>query len=132
MPKSDYIKAKDAEFNAQLQTFKNNIGDYSTLLGLSTDQVNGQAADAAYFDQVLCCQDIAGNHSQQRTAWKNIIRDGGDVPASGAPVAPTYPSSATAVAPGVNRRFRDLCQIIKAHPAHNDGISEALGILGDV
>lgn len=36
-----------------------------------------------------------------------------------------------AVAPGVERRFRDLCQLIKTHPAYNDPIGEALGIQGD-
>lgn len=35
MPKHDPIKSRDAEFNAQLQTFKNNIGAYKVLLGLT-------------------------------------------------------------------------------------------------
>ena len=130
MPKIHYIKRKDADFADQLLTFKNNIGDYSALLGLSAAQVSAQAADTAYFDQVFCCQDIADKHAQQRTAWKNIIRKGGDVPATGIPVAPTYPSTATAVAPGVEQRFRDLVAIIKAHPAYNEGIGQALGIEG--
>ena len=131
MAKADYIKKKETDFAAQLITFKNNIGDYKVLLGLTTDQVNAQAADADYFNQVICCQDIAANHAQQRTAWKNIVRHGGDVPATGIPVAPTYPSAIVAVAPGVEARFRDLCNLIKAHPAHNDGISAALGISGE-
>jgi hypothetical protein len=131
MPKHDLIKAKDADFAAQLLTCKNNLGAYSALLGLTADQVSAQGADADYFNQAVCCQDIADKHAQQRTAWKNIIRKGGDVPASGAPAAPTYPSAVPAVAPGVERRFRDLCGIIKTHPAHNDAMSEALGIQGD-
>ncbi|MBL9143920.1 MAG: hypothetical protein JNM99_09590 [Verrucomicrobiaceae bacterium] len=131
MPKSDAIKSKDADFVAQLLTFKNNIGAYATLLGLTPAQVSAQAADADYFNQVTCCQDIAEKHAQQRTAWKNYIRDGGDVPASGAPVAPTYPSTATAVAPGVEKRFRDLARLIKSHPSYNTGIGEALGIEGN-
>ncbi len=45
-------------------------------------------------------------------------------------MAPTYPSTATAVAPGVEQRFRDLVAIIKAHPAYNEGIGQALGIEG--
>jgi hypothetical protein len=130
MPKSDHIKSRDAEFLAQLLTFKNNIGAYATLLGLTTTQTDAQAADADYLNQVLCCQDVAEKHAQQRTAWKVYIRDGGDVPASGAPVAPTYPSGVTAVAPGVEKRFRDLVRLIKAHPAYNTGIGEALGIQG--
>ena len=132
MAKTDPIEKKDADFADQLLTFKNNIGDYKVLLGLTTVQVDAQAADADYFNQVFCCQDLADNHAKQRTAWKNITRFGGDVPATGAPVAPTYPSAAVAVAPGVEKRFRDLCNLIKAHPAYNDGIGAALGIEGAV
>lgn len=132
MAKSDPIKKKDADFAAQLLTFKNNIGDYDALFGLTPAQVSAQAADADYFNQVFCCQDIASNHSQQRTAWKNIIRQGGDVPATGIPVAPTYPGAVVAVAPGVEKRFRDLCNLIKSHPAYNEGIGQALGIEGEI
>ena len=70
-------------------------------------------------------------NAQQRTEWKIIIRDGGTAPASGAPVAPTYPSAATPVAPGIEKRFRDLCRIIKAHPSYNTAIGDALGIVGE-
>lgn len=131
MAKSDYIKKKETDFAAQLLTFKNNIGDYSVLFGLSAVQVSAQAADVDYFNQVVCCKDIADKHAQQRTAWRNIIRKGGDVPATGVPVVPTYPSGALAVAPGVEKRFRDLCNLIKSHPAYNAGIGEALGIEGE-
>lgn len=132
MAKTDPIEKKDADFAAQLLTFKNNIGDYKTLLDLTTAQVDAQAADADYFNQVFCCQDIADNHAKQRTAWKKITRYGGDVPATGLPVAPTYPTAAPPVAPGVEKRFRDLANLIKANPAYNDGIGAALGIEGAI
>lgn len=130
MPKHDHIKNRDADFNAQLQTFKNNIGAYATLLGLTAPQIAAQAADADYFNQLLCCQDVASNYAQQQTEWKNILRSGGTAPSSGAPVPPTYPSAATPVAPGIERRFRDLANLIKAHPNYNTAIGEALGIEG--
>lgn len=132
MAKTDPIEKKDADFAAQLLTFKNNIGDYKTLFGLTTAQVDAQAADADYFNQVFCCQDIAEKHAKQRTAWKNIVRFGGDVPSTGIPVAPTYPSAIVAVAAGVEKRFRDMVNLIKAHPAYNEGIGAALGIEGEV
>lgn len=131
MPKHDHVKAKDADFNAQLQTFKNNIGAYKVLLGLTDAQIASQAADADYFNQLLCCADISNNHTQQQTGWKNIIRHGGTGPVSGAPVPPTYPSAATPVPPGIEKRFRDLANLIKAHPNYNTAIGEALGIEGD-
>ena len=79
----------------------------------------------------FCCQDIADKHAQQRTAGKTSSVTAGDGPASGAPVAPIYPDAVVPVAPGVERRFRDLVKVIKSHPANNDAMSEALGIQGD-
>ena len=46
MPKIDYIKKSDDEFAAQLNTYKNNLGSYSTTLGVSAAQVTAQAGDA--------------------------------------------------------------------------------------
>src|ERR1039457_5429174 len=46
MAKSDYIATNDDAFNAQLQTFKNGIGSYSVLLGLTAAQIAAQAAVA--------------------------------------------------------------------------------------
>lgn len=130
MPKSDFIKHKDGEFSAQLTAFKTSIGAYATTLGVSAGQVTAQAADADYFAYVLACQQIADAHAQQRTAWKDLIRDGGTPPAAGAPVAPVFPTAVAAVAPGIEPRFRALVKQIKAHANYNTAIGEALGIEG--
>ena len=130
MPKSDYIKNRDAEFSAQLNTFKLNIGPYVATFGLTPEQVAAQAADAAYFAYALACQEVCINGSQQWTAWKDLIREGGTPPASGAPAGGVLPAAVPAVAPGVEVRFRALVKMIKAHPAYNEGIGQALGIEG--
>jgi hypothetical protein len=130
MAKTDYIEQNDDAFNKQLQTFKNTIPNYSTLLGVAAAQMTAQAADAAYFDYNLKCASIMVNSSQQWTGWKNLERDGGTPPASGAPIAPVLPTVVTAVAPGVESRFRALVQLIKANPNYNPTIGEALGIEG--
>jgi len=128
MPKSDYIKKRDADFSAQLTLFKNGIGDYVTTFGLTTGQVTGQANDALYFAYVLAFQDIYIQSGQQWTAWKDSIREGGG--AATPPATPTLPTAVTSVAPGIEKRFRDLVKIIKAHPAYTTAIGEALGIEG--
>lgn len=128
MPKSDYIKKRDADFSAQLTLFKNGIGDYVTTFGLTTGQVTGQANDALYFAYVLALQDIYIQGGQQWTAWKDAIREGGG--AATPPATPTLPTAVTPVAPGIEKRFRDLVKIIKAHPAYTTAIGEALGIEG--
>jgi hypothetical protein len=128
MPKSDYIKKRDEEFSAQLTLFKHNIGDYAATFGLSTAQVTSQANDAAYFAYVLAMQDIHIQSGEQWTAWKDSIRGGGG--AATPPAAPTLPAAVTPVAPGIERRFRDLVRMIKAHPAYTAAIGELLGIEG--
>ena len=132
MPKSDYIPNPDAAFSAQLQTFKNNIGGYAALLGVSAAQIAAQAADAAYLAYVLACNDAVQNSAQQWTAWKNLLRGGGTAPAAGAPLATVFPATVAAVALGIEVRVRALCQQIKLHPNYNEGIGEALGIEGAV
>ena len=132
MAKSDYIKNRDAEFSNQLGTFKLNIGGYSTTLALTLDQITDQAADADYFAYTVACQNICAQCAQQWTTWRDLIREGGTPPASGAPVEAVFPTAVPAVPPGVEVRFRALVKQIKAHPAYNPGIGEVLGIEGAV
>ena len=130
MAKTDYIQTNDDAFNLQLQTFKHGIGGYSALLGLSAAQLTAQAADAGYFDYALKCLAVMSNGSQQWTAWKSLTRGGGTAPASGAPVAPVFPTAVAAVAPGVEARYRALVQSIKANANYNAALGQALGIEG--
>lgn len=130
MAKADYIYTNDNAFAAQMQTFKNNISGYATLLGVSAGQVTGQAADADYIGYAVACQQAMGNGSQQWTGWKNITRGGGIVPPTGTPILPVFPTSVPAVTPGVEARFRALVKQIKANSNYNSSIGEALGIEG--
>jgi hypothetical protein len=62
--------------------------------------------------------------------WRTVIRSGGDLPPSGAPVAPVLPTAVPAVAPGIEVRYRALVKQIKSNPAYNEAIGAALGIEG--
>lgn len=130
MPKSSSINPADEGFGAQIQTFKNVIPSYATTLGLSPAVITAQAADADYFSYSLQCQQIMLAGSRQWTAWKDLLRYGGDLPPSGAPVAPVFPTAVPPVAAGIEPRFRALVKQIKAHPSYNTAIGEALGIEG--
>jgi hypothetical protein len=130
MAKSDYINQNDDAFAAQLQAFKNAVVAYAVLLGLTPAQVAAQAADADYFSYVLVCRDIIRNASGQWSNWKTLLRAGGDLPPSGAPVDPVLPAAVPAVAPGVEVRFRALVKQIKGSAAYNEAIGAALGIEG--
>lgn len=130
MPKSSSINPADEGFGSQLQTFKNAIPLYATTLGLTPAAVTAQAADADYYSFTLQSQQIMLGASRQWTAWKDLVRYGGDLPPSGAPVAPVLPAAVPPVAPGIEPRFRALVKQIKAHPSYNAAMGEALGIEG--
>jgi hypothetical protein len=130
MPKANYIAGNDDAFAAQLNLFKNNIGGYSAVLGLTPAQIAAQAADANCFTYTLQCQEAMQNGAQQWTSWKDLLRDGGTPPMSGAPVAPTLPVAVPPVTLGVEVRFRALVKQIKANTNYNEAMGEALGIEG--
>ena len=130
MAKTAYLNKGDDAFGAQLNTFKNNIGGYAAILGLTPAQTAAQAADAGYFNYILQCQAVMQNGAQQWTAWKILERMGGTSPATGVPVAPVFPAAVAAVTPGIEARFRALVQQIKANDNYNTGMGEALGIEG--
>jgi hypothetical protein len=130
MPKSDYIAYKDEAFAAQLQAFKTAIPGYATILGVTPAQVAAQAADADYFSYVLAGAQLMRNSATQWVGWKDLVRDGGDTPPSGAPTTPPLPPAVPPVAPGVEARFRALVKQIRLSPAYNEAIGAALGIEG--
>jgi hypothetical protein len=128
--KSDYVKANKAAFGLQLTTFKDNIGPYATLLGLTAPEIASQSADAVNYNYVIGCGMSVEQASQQWSMWEKLIRHGGTAPASGAPVLPTLGAAPAPVELGIEERFRTLVRRIKAHPNYNASIGDALGIEG--
>jgi hypothetical protein len=130
MSKRDYLKDADVAFAAQMVQFKENIGHYAPVLNLLAAEVTLQAADADYFAYCVACQGVFQAGSQQWTRWKNLIRDGGNPPSTGAPVFPTFPEAVPAVAPGIEDRFRALVREVKGNTKYNEAMGKALGIEG--
>lgn len=127
--KSPAVKQPDSEFGAQLKTFKDNIGSYSTL-GLTPAQITAQAADADYYNYVLECQAVIQNDAREWSAWKRLVRRGKG--ASTPPAAPTLPTPVPPVAPGIETRFRALMNQAKTNANYNEPVGKALGIEGSV
>lgn len=130
MPRESYIKTNDDEFNAQLTTFANTIGNYVAVLGLDLTLVAAQADDAAYFKYVLTRQNMMRNATLQATTWKDTARFGGAASITGEPATPTFPAPVAPVAPGIEPRFRALAQSIKTNANSNEAMWDALGING--
>ena len=130
MPKSDFVSKSSADFSNQLNQCKAGLVTYGATLGLSPAQIQQQSDDADYYDYLQASQQMTLSASQEWTAWKKLMRDGGanstaqpqsiNLPA----VPPTVP------APGIEVRFRALVKFIKASPSYNVAIGEALGIEG--
>ena len=128
MAKNDPVSKADLAFSKQMLTFKNAIGSYATLLGVTPAQVAQQAADADYFAYAITCQTAQQAAAQAWTAWRNTMRRGG-ANAEGAPrpvVLPPVP----AVVPdaGIEARFRALIRQVKAAAGYNPPMGKALGI----
>ena len=130
MPKSDFIEPNDDAFAAQLALCKAALPAYAAALDLSPARISAQAADADAFAWVIAAQGAMQQAALQWTGWKNLSRQGGALPPSGAPVAPVLPAAPPAVDPGIEPRFRALARQIKAHAAYNEALGKALGIEG--
>lgn len=122
------LDQRDSRLAAELEAFKNAIGPYATRLGISPDQVAAHAADTDYFNYTLAVQDLVANSSKQWSGWKTLLRDGGNLPATGTPQPPAFPAAPPPVAPGVESRFRALVRQIKVNANYNPSIGAALGL----
>ena len=128
MAKTINLDQRDNQLAAELEAFRNAIGPYASRLGLSPEQVAAQAADAAYFSYALAVQELLTTSTKQWNSWKMLLRDGGNVPASGPPQPPDFPGAPPAVPPGIEARFRALVRQIRASTVYNPSIGAALGL----
>lgn len=119
---------RDHHLAAELEAFKNGIGPYATRLGIRPDQVAAQAADADYFSYTLAVQELLTSSSKQWNGWKMLLRAGGNLPATGTPQPPIFPTAPSPVAPGIEPRFRALVRQIKVNANYNPSIGAALGL----
>jgi hypothetical protein len=128
--KGDFVNRNSIAFLAQLKLVKSGLPGYATLLGVDPDDVTAQAADCDYFEYCLRSQNILHHASREATNWKDLMRNGGQLPPTGSPLAPVLPTAVTAVAPGIEARFRALVKQIKTSKNYNAAIGQALGIEG--
>ncbi len=129
MPKFNYIPDSDEGKAALFERFRNTIGSFSALLGLSAPEVAAQAADANWFRYTLNHSISMRDSASQWVGYKNLLLSGtGD---AAVPVTPPLPTpEPPEVDLGILARFRELARRVKAAPAYNESIGEALGIIG--
>lgn len=130
MAKSDYIPDADDALLLQMQAFGAALPSYATTFGITAGQVAAHIADTDYFEYVIQCRNVMRNTTQQWTAWKNTLRNGGTGSVLSAPADLALPTAVPAVEPGIEERFRALCSQIKRHAAYDNSVGEGLGIVG--
>jgi hypothetical protein len=125
---SDYVKAGDIQFVAQLTNFKQKLPTYATLFGLTVAQTDAVAADADYLSYVVLRANGVPGFAQDWTKLKNIVRVGGDgtiIPPFPSPPDVSMPPAIT-IQPNVEGRFRTLVGQLKAHNNYSKAIGEDL------
>jgi hypothetical protein len=128
--KSDFVQQSDIAFGAQLNLMATGLPGYATVLGVAAETLAAVLADDKYFDYCLKSQAILQHAAREATYWRDIMRGGGPLPPTGAPVAPVLPEPPTAVNPGIESRYRSLAKVIKGNKNYNAAIGTALGIEG--
>lgn len=128
MAKIDLISKADYSFARQMMIFKENIGKHSVAMGLTPEQVAAQAADADYYNYVVQSHGLMQTHMNTMTVFKRSLR-WGDVNAVAHDfMAANLPDAPTAVAPGLEKRFRTLVRQVKASANYDKSIGVELGI----
>lgn len=123
-----FIERTDAAFNAQLKNCANKIGTYSAALGLTAAEVAALKADALANDYVLNNQTTVQTFSQTYTAYKTLLRKGGEPVLGPLPVPAAFAAAPPMPAPDIEGRFRLLVQRISHSSGYTKAIGEDLGI----
>jgi hypothetical protein len=126
---SDYLEKEDLKFAVQIAEFAEALPTFAGTLDLTVLQVGNAQNDADFISFVITKNLAADGYKQNWVKLKDQVRYGknGDVLAAFPPPVDVS-SPPTAVQPNVEKRFRELVKIIKAHPNYTKGIGETLKI----
>jgi hypothetical protein len=134
MPSNDYVPNSDLAFCSLLAHITSTLPQYYTVLGISssTPQLAVHVADSAAFTYLCNRQVTLGQAAQAATKERNRARYG-DPENPNASTDLSWPTALSPVPspvlPGVEKRFRDFVQWLRALPAYDSAIGEALHIV---
>ena len=124
MPSTDSGKAD------LLDHLSSTLPRYAALLDVSTVDIAALKADADAFRYTLHAQTDVLAYNQHWTAYKNVLRDGGNGMADW-PIALTLATPVPpAVSPGVIARLAALAAHIKTHKNYTSAIGQDLWLIG--
>lgn len=126
----DFLPGPDSDLLVWLNNFQLKFQTYAPTLGFTAAEAAAVTDDYNMLAYVVHAADVIRNESQERTSYKNVLRDGplGTV-APAVPTIPPLPAPATIVSPGIIPRLRAIVQRIKAHPSYTETMGTDLGII---
>lgn len=131
MAKSYYLPNADKDKAAWLKNFSSKFGTYATNLGFVPEDIVSVANDSVAFSYALDVIETFKTETQERTKYKDILRDGPiGSPLGAAPAFPPLPPPAPTVASGIFPRTAAIVKRMKAHPNYTDAIGRDCGIIG--
>lgn len=125
-----FIDLTDEGFSAQINNFANKIGTHATALNVSAAEVTAVKDDAKYFEYVMAGLMAYRTTAQNFTAYKVLLRSGGEGTLGVLPTAPVLPTPVPTLTEA-NIQFRFITLIKKCMLSSNftENIGKDLGIL---
>jgi len=125
---SIYIDRTELGLITEMQGVDSKINKYKDGLLLEDDDVTGFRADLKVLVFMVAAALTMSNATEAANTYKRNVRLG--IAVGALPVPPLFPTPApTAVAAGIEKRFRAFCQAIFKSVGYTEEIGKDLGIL---
>lgn len=131
MAKTYYLPDADKDRAAWLKNFSSKFSSYAPILGFTPADVASVASDSVAFAYMLEVIEYFKTETQERTRYKDILKNGPVGAALGAvPEFLPLPPPPPVVAAGVFPRVSSLVKRMKAHPNYTEAIGKDCGLIG--
>lgn len=129
MPRNYYMPQDDSGKAALLEHLAARLPTYAQTLAIDPEDLAAVQADALVMRYTVAARMAIEAHARQWTAFRNLIRDGGE--SSGSfPQTLTLPAPVPAVPPGVVPRLAALVARLKTARHYNEAIGQDLRLIG--
>jgi len=130
MPTNYFLPSDDSGKADLLDHLAASLPKYTKLFGLTSDMLAQRQTDALAFRHALHTADEAQAYAQHRTAYKNLLRDGGDG-SSNWPLPLTFSQAdPSAVTLGIIPRLTGFVTWLKTQPGYTEAIGQDLWLVG--
>jgi len=130
---ANYLPVGEADRVVWLNNFSTHLGQYATVLGLTTADISSVQHDAAMFAYIVQQCDAAHQYSSAMTNIKKLLKSSPQqLPAPAFPMQIVAGTPPAAVSSGIFNRISLLVTRIKQHNAYTSSMGQDLGIIPPV